>query len=559
MKLSKCSIFFIRKRCARAFPVMCEVLGTTITEDKLLPIFVRLCEDKVWGIRKTCAYVLPHMSLLVSMEARRKSLVPCVKKLLFDDSEWVIATVLKHLGQFLATFAQPQIFGLAYDYRLELSVTNAADERFRQLQVMPYGAEPNNAAILHNLEMYERDLESLLPGLTEAEVETIKSAENSMNIDEYLSGLTNGPEFDMRRASIGEHSDDTGISEDYRTSVDYKSSYRCKTPVPPYIERSKKPLSILNTTDEVLSRFVALCMPLINNFMDGPMFGYSPLKDCDDDTERGPHAVTFNTLRRRESSLQAWPPLPPHPPTYEPPPMDDTVNNNSNPNQGPTFADTVRDDFGADRNHNICEDRLPSPPPDAIIAPPESADELAEFNSHRYWYIPPPALDLPNSNVEDEEKERTSSCDSTVIVTSDLETLEICESDTETGKPKRDYISAELMAGESEWCLIEDFLHMIEIDGEMLYMTAYYFPAVLFTFGSRFWPLFQPYYIDLCCNFQQEVRRTMAASISQVAMIIGREYATKDLVAPYLDFFKDDEEIKMGVTKSISMFVKVSH
>lgn len=60
-----------------------------------LPIFIRLCEDEIWGIRKACAQVLPQMALLVSLESRRKYLVPAMKKFIFDDSEWVIITALR--------------------------------------------------------------------------------------------------------------------------------------------------------------------------------------------------------------------------------------------------------------------------------------------------------------------------------------------------------------------------------------------------------------------------------------------------------------------------------
>jgi serine/threonine-protein phosphatase 4 regulatory subunit 1 len=49
----------------------------------------------------------------------------------------------------------------------------------------------------------------------------------------------------------------------------------------------------------------------------------------------------------------------------------------------------------------------------------------------------------------------------------------------------------------------------------------------------------------------------MAKSIYQIAQIIGSEQATKDLVAPYVEFFKDVDEIKVEVVKQISNFIKI--
>jgi HEAT repeat len=58
-----------------------------------LPIFLRLCKDKIWSVRKACCEVFPMISLAVgSIECRRKYLVPTMKELLNDSSEWVKAS-----------------------------------------------------------------------------------------------------------------------------------------------------------------------------------------------------------------------------------------------------------------------------------------------------------------------------------------------------------------------------------------------------------------------------------------------------------------------------------
>lgn len=49
----------------------------------------------------------------------------------------------------------------------------------------------------------------------------------------------------------------------------------------------------------------------------------------------------------------------------------------------------------------------------------------------------------------------------------------------------------------------------------------------------------------------------MAASISQIALIIGREQATRDLVAPYTEFLMDSDEMKIEVVNTLAEFLKV--
>lgn len=49
----------------------------------------------------------------------------------------------------------------------------------------------------------------------------------------------------------------------------------------------------------------------------------------------------------------------------------------------------------------------------------------------------------------------------------------------------------------------------------------------------------------------------MAKSIYQIALIIGSQQATQDLVAPFVEFFKDIDEIKIEVVKQVSNFIKI--
>uniref|UniRef100_A0A8W7PHG1 Serine/threonine-protein phosphatase 4 regulatory subunit 1 n=1 Tax=Anopheles coluzzii TaxID=1518534 RepID=A0A8W7PHG1_ANOCL len=110
---------------------------------------------------------------------------------------------------------------------------------------------------------------------------------------------------------------------------------------------------------------------------------------------------------------------------------------------------------------------------------------------------------------------------------------------------------------EVEWNLLEDFLHMKNVNMELCQDCAYNFPAVVLTFGDKFWPILSRYFFDLCGDVQDSVRRTMAASISKIALIIGREQATRDLVPSYTEFLLDSDDIKFEVVRTLAEFLRV--
>lgn len=54
-----------------------------------LPLFLKLCKDEVWGVRKACADVFPDISLACNLGTRHDRLTPSYLKLLHDESRWV--------------------------------------------------------------------------------------------------------------------------------------------------------------------------------------------------------------------------------------------------------------------------------------------------------------------------------------------------------------------------------------------------------------------------------------------------------------------------------------
>lgn len=77
------------------------------------------------------------------------------------------------------------------------------------------------------------------------------------------------------------------------------------------------------------------------------------------------------------------------------------------------------------------------------------------------------------------------------------------------------------------------------------------------------WPYIRLVYLVLPCyisqNFQWKVRRTLAFSIHELALIVGEEITHEDLVPVFDGFLKDLDEVRVGVLKHFSDFLRVSY
>jgi serine/threonine-protein phosphatase 4 regulatory subunit 1 len=55
------------------------------------------------------------------------------------------------------------------------------------------------------------------------------------------------------------------------------------------------------------------------------------------------------------------------------------------------------------------------------------------------------------------------------------------------------------------------------------------------------------------------VRLTVASSIHELAVILGEDLATRDLVPVFNGFIKDVDEVRIGALKHLAEFLKVSY
>ncbi|KAL6051210.1 Serine/threonine-protein phosphatase 4 regulatory subunit 1 [Balamuthia mandrillaris] len=103
--------FRVRKAVASYLGSICLNQKTNKEElaSKLLPLYLEMYKDDIWGVRKACAESLVPFSQVVSAEQRLNLLVPVFENLVQDTSRWVRSAANQSLGRFIATFDPSQV------------------------------------------------------------------------------------------------------------------------------------------------------------------------------------------------------------------------------------------------------------------------------------------------------------------------------------------------------------------------------------------------------------------------------------------------------------------
>ncbi|KAF9564431.1 ARM repeat-containing protein [Agrocybe pediades] len=95
-------------------------------------------------------------------------------------------------------------------------------------------------------------------------------------------------------------------------------------------------------------------------------------------------------------------------------------------------------------------------------------------------------------------------------------------------------------------------------DSKRPLICAFNFPAVALTLGRERWGELREDYLQLAADSNIGVRRTLAASVGELAIIIGSENAQKDLADVWRTFIKTDEEdVRMKSIESVGKLIGV--
>lgn len=107
--LSNDMSFSVRKTVGANLGQLCKVVGRKVSVEKILPIYLSLCKDEIWGVRKACAESIVAVSAGVNDDSRVQQLVPAFKALSEDASRWVRVAAYQNLGQLIHTMRREDI------------------------------------------------------------------------------------------------------------------------------------------------------------------------------------------------------------------------------------------------------------------------------------------------------------------------------------------------------------------------------------------------------------------------------------------------------------------
>uniref|UniRef100_A0A8C9Y7W2 WW-binding domain-containing protein n=1 Tax=Sander lucioperca TaxID=283035 RepID=A0A8C9Y7W2_SANLU len=130
------------------------------------------------------------------------------------------------------------------------------------------------------------------------------------------------------------------------------------------------------------------------------------------------------------------------------------------------------------------------------------------------------------------------------------------DADGTPGGPGRNVIPQQLL---DQYLSMTDPARAQTVDTEIAKHCAFSLPGVALTLGRQNWHCLKDTYETLATDVQWKVRRTLAFSIHELAVILGDQLTAADLVPIFNGFLKDLDEVRIGVLKHLYDFLKLLH
>mmetsp|Transcript_17399 Transcript_17399/g.34167 ORF Transcript_17399/g.34167 Transcript_17399/m.34167 type:complete len:747 (+) Transcript_17399:860-3100(+) len=119
VSLSQDPNFKVRKAVALSMDKIMRVAQSCHT--RLLPAYERLSKDSIWGVRKACADSLALLAESLDESVRVQRLLPLMRRFVRDNSKWVRGALSQRLGRFIASLPDDQITDEVLDLYLGMT------------------------------------------------------------------------------------------------------------------------------------------------------------------------------------------------------------------------------------------------------------------------------------------------------------------------------------------------------------------------------------------------------------------------------------------------------
>ncbi|KAL4456953.1 hypothetical protein ABPG74_014591 [Tetrahymena malaccensis] len=106
--------------------------------------------------------------------------------------------------------------------------------------------------------------------------------------------------------------------------------------------------------------------------------------------------------------------------------------------------------------------------------------------------------------------------------------------------------------------MTDNTINSLSNENEILISCAQYFPAILKVYGEKKWNQLQKTFSFLLKSNIKKVKKPIACSLHEIALILGQEKAEKDLFNVLDQILKDpNDEVKYGAISHLAQFMKV--
>ncbi|XP_018093741.1 serine/threonine-protein phosphatase 4 regulatory subunit 1 isoform X2 [Xenopus laevis] len=509
---------------------MISMLGRQSVEQMLLPRFCDLCSDaKLFQVRKVCAANFGDVCNAVGQEATEKFLIPKFLELC-SDSAWGMRKVCAECFMAVSYMTSSEVRRTKLS-PLFINLISDPCRWVRQTAFQSLGPFISTFANPSSAGLYVKEdgtlsirppQEDFIPGDslgTSSSPESHETARPSQtdpccySRSDKCNGIFTADSPEGLSTDIGSGEDATrhgwklqGSSSpaENRTSDVYNSFMYWRSPLPDISEE----LELLPVESLKKSELNPKTSPLCTSYMASKeieMAIQSLQGHMDDPNVQAQVQVLSAALRAAElDSVNQEEGLD----VQERSPTDDTSPSENETDFPPSMAQT----------------NSPESEPAETVTLPTQIEDIVED---------------PSSPIkaEDEEGDEDSPCDEE--------------------KPKvQDVVPQPLL---DQYLSMTDPARAQTVDTEITKHCAYSLPGVALTLGRQNWHCLKDTYETLATDVQWKVRRTLAFSIHELAVILGDKNTAADLVPIFNGFLKDLDEVRIGVLKHLYDFLKLLH
>ncbi|XP_026553232.1 serine/threonine-protein phosphatase 4 regulatory subunit 1-like isoform X3 [Pseudonaja textilis] len=505
-------LFQVRKVCAASFGDICSAVGQEATENNLIPKFFELCSDNIWGMRKACAECFMAVSCIVSPEVRRTKLSPLFISLISDPCRWVRQAAFQSLGPFISTFANPSSAGLYIreDGTLSIRPCSPCPDHSANLKL-------SSISLLRSKDSMENKLESL--AVESSFTPVVCSEMTHLDAQNQCSAIHINFGIDQ---TILPQGDETFLTNDIRN---------CQTSE--YQEISSR----IQAGQDVFNTFLYWRPPLPDISQDIELL--QGKKEIHDSTSVSQalynNCVASSEIKKVLQSLQEH--------------MDDPdVQAQVQVLSAALRAAHLDSVNGCDSKQNVeVNDTYPEDTPNLVCT-----SRTADVNILSSLPSLADVIELPDPTIIKNAKSEEQHNDVN-------KALEAQENDPRLEEDKsklQDIIPQPLL---EQYLSMTDPARAQTVDTEIAKHCAYSLPGVALTLGRQNWHCLKDTYETLASDVQWKVRRTLAFSIHELAVILGDQLTAADLVPIFNGFLKDLDEVRIGILKHLYDFLKLLH